>query len=624
MAQGLKTRRPLAKKVAQIVEVDDLTAGVNLRVSPTLVAPAQSVACKNWSLEEPGALVVRPGYTQFTPASFGSSRAQGGQRIYLSSHTFTLLAHNSSVHQVSAGGALSSVLSGLSSTSAVHFAYDRDLVAVFDSTSKIQKSTDGSTWSNFGIEAPLAGPVASTLSSGVVSSGEYVIAYSYKNRALSYESDVSSGSTITLTGSTGALHGQATASTDVQVDAYVWYARDKEAGETVLRKVSSGPASTVRITDTNWTQNDEAPTTHGVLQRARFGVVWKNRWWFPDTAQGNRLHFSELFLPQAVPATFYIDLPFERGDIIRAVAPLGDYLVCFGDAKVYLIIGQTSLDFEVRPSAGAIAGCLGQRAWTQVEQGLIHAAAEGIYVFDGATDRLLSHNIDKGWRAYITSASPTELALTPMVYEFRRQCVRVAVSNLYPYGTSGEWELNLDRTRQEQGEAWCHTDRAIGGYIPSDGAEQTAGLRGELVSWSNTTGLLWKESTGTTANSSNMVAEYEGPTLSLGLHRAMVTGVHVEYEPHGGALASETRVDGVSQGSIALSIGSGLAVYGSAVYGTATYGGSGRRKAYTEQPLDAEGRTITHLLTYTGQERAKMFTYAYDIVPETAPSHLTE
>lgn len=621
---NLRSSRPQVSKTEQLVKVSDLTGGLNLRVSPTLLESDQSRQLRNFSPEEQGALVVRLGYTQFSTATLGNSRAQGGQRVYLSSHTVTLLAHDSTVYSVNDAGVASSVLSGLS-TRQIYFPHDRDMVAVLDGVNRPKKSTDGTTWNNFGIDAPLAGPTASTLSSGVCSSGEYSFAYSYKNRALAYESNGSTGSTVTLTGSTGAFHLQAVASTDAQVDAYVWYAKDVSAGETVFRKVSSGAASTVRITSTNWTANAEMPTNHDVLSKGSFGVVWKNRWWITDPDVTNRLKFSELFLPQAFPALFYIDIPFRKGDSISAIAPLGDTLVVFGTSgEVFLVIGQTSLDFEVRPSAGAIAGCLGQRAWAQVEQGIIHAAAEGIYIFDGAQDRLLTHNIEKAWRTYITSASAADLAKTPMVYEFRHKRLRVAVTNLYPYGTAGEWELNLDRTRTSGKEAWAATDRAIGGYISYDGAEQTAGLRGELLTWHSSAGLLFKESTGTTANSSNMVADYEGPTLALGLHRARVLGLHVEYEPHAGALTSETVTDGVSQGQITLQIGSGIAQYGTAVYGTSHYGGSGRRKAYTPQKLDSEGRTVTLSLNYTGQEQARVFTYGYDILPESKPREFTE
>jgi len=114
--------------------------------------------------------------------------------------------------------------------------------------------------------------------------------------------------------------------------------------------------------------------------------------------------------------------------------------------------------------------------------------------------------------------------------------------------------------------------------------------------------------------------------LNLGLHRARVVDAHVEYEPHAGNFSIEVVVDGVSQGSIPLTIGSGLYSYGSsgATYGTATYGGSGRRKAYTPLPLTSEGRTAVMKMTYTGKERLKVFSYALGIVPEVAPRQASE
>lgn len=625
MPATLKTRSPRVARKPQLVEVNDLTGGVNLRVSPTLLESNQATTLRNWTLEEPGALKVRLGHQRFGTANFGSGRAQGGRRIYLSSHTFTLVAHNSTVYLVSDAGTASTTVSGFS-TNQIYFPFDRDIVAVLDgSTARTKKSTDGTVWTNFGIAAPSTGPIASTLSSGVCSSGEYAFAVSFKDRSLAYESNISAASTIYLTGSTGAFHLTAgsSLSNDNQVDAYVWYGKDITGGETVFRKISSGAASTITITSTNWTANDEAPTNHDVLNNGVYGVVWKNRWWVVDSEQGNRIHFSELFLPQAFPALFYIDIPFQRGDSITAVVPLGDVLYVFGQTGAFAIIGQTSLDFEVRPSAGVISGALGFRATETIEQGVVHASAEGVHIFDGASDKLLTNNIEPAWRDFIANTAGSELSKTPVVYEFRRKCLRVGVAREYPYATPGEWELNLQRSRGD-GEAWSHTNRNIGGYISFDGNEQTAGLRGELISWSDTTGLLFKESTGTTANSSNMTAEYTGPTLSLGLHASRVVDLHVQYEPHAGNLTTETLVDGVSQGSIALQIGASLALYGTGIYGTARYGGSGRRKAYTPQPLTAEGRNITNTLVYTGAEQAKVFTYAYGVLPEKQPRRFTE
>ena len=255
---------------------------------------------------------------------------------------------------------------------------------------------------------------------------------------------------------------------------------------------------------------------------------------------------------------------------------------------------------------------------------MIHASAEGIHIFDGASDRLLSHNIEPAWRDYVANTVGSELQKTPIVYETRRKCVRVAVPRAYPSGVSGEWELNLDRTRAGGKEAWAQTGRAIGGYIHLDGSEGETHRHGELLTWSDANGLLFKESTGASANSSNVTAEYEGPSLALGIHRARIIEMHGEYEPNSGNFSIEPVVDGVSQGSYSLSIGAGLSLYGTALYGTGTYGSNARRKWYQIMPLGAEGRTLTLKQTYTGQARFRSFTYSAIVRPETTPRTFTE
>lgn len=629
MPKALKTRSPRASRTKQLVEVNDLTGGVDLRRSPTLLDPSRARKLLNYSLEEPGALVVRPGFQRASSGSLGAGRAQGGQRVYLSDTVFSVLAFGGAVYKPDDSWVFGSpVYSTISATNQVYFPYDRDLVAVMDGANRPRKSIDGTTWTLMGIDAPSSAAALSSVSTGGLTSGSYAIAYSYKDRALEHESNVSAESTITLSASSGALHAAASPSTDAQVDAYVWYARHVTPdGESVLRKVSSGSASTITITSSNWTTNDEAPTNHNVPPDGlRFGTSWKNRWWAPSGTVGNRLHFTEIFQPQSWPSLFFIDIPFEKGDNITAIQPLGDTLLVYGQSGIFLIVGQTSLDFEVRPSQGAETGSFGQRLTARVEQEAIHADGEGINAFNGAGDRSLEHDIGPAWQDLQRNTASADLEKMAMVYEHQRHEVRLSTPRIYPTGASGEWVLNLDRSRDHDGvPAWTTTDRDIALYIHWNGNEPNAGDRGRLFFLPSSAGIVFEENVeGAGANSSNMTAEYEGPALSLGLHRARVTGLHIEYEPHGGAFTAEVITDGVSQGSIALNIGAGLYAYGSsaATYGTATYGGAGRRKVYTPLPMGAEGRTVTLKTVYVGTERFKKYGYAFEILPEPEPRRM--
>jgi hypothetical protein len=622
---SLKSKRAVVSNAPQTIPVLDLTGGADLRRSQTLLDPSRGRTYLNQSLEEPGALIMRPGYVQASSAAIFSGAPQGGGRIYLKNAVFSLVAGGGAIHKPADDWSdTGAVYSTISSTNQVFFPFDRDLVMVMDGANRPRFSTNGTNWRLSGIDAPSSAAVASTVTGGALSSGEYAFAYAYKYRGTADESNGSPESTITLTASTGAIHLAASPSTDPKVDAFVWYARHKTPDlESVLRKFSSGAASTVTATSSNWTANAEISTNHNApVAGLRFAVSWKSRWWAPSGTIGNRLYFTELFLPQAWPSLFFIDIPFEKGDSITALQPLGDTLIVHGQSGAFLIIGQTALDFEVKPHAGAEAGAYGQRAVTKVEQASMHASVKGMHSFDGASDRNLTFDIQKAIDDLVSNVASTELAKTAVVYDDLQKEARMSAARIYPTATRGEWILNLNRTRDQEGvPAWTTTDRDIAFYMMWDGNEGVAGNRGRLFTMPSTTGLVYEENVGASANSSNMTASYEGPGISMGLHQSRFVGVHVEVEPHGGALSIEPVVDGISQGTIPMSIGTGLYTYGStlATYGTATYGSAARLKLYTPFPLSASGRALVLKYTYVGNERMKVFSYTPVVVPEPEP-----
>jgi hypothetical protein len=630
MPTGIKTRSPKAQRAKQLVPVTDLTGGLDLRRSPTLLAPNRARTLRNWALDEPGALTVRPGYRQASTVVWFAGRPQGGQRVYLANSVFNVIAGDGKVFNPSDAwaGSTAAVVTGLSTANQVFFPYDRDLVMVMDGASRPKFSTNGSSWSLSGTDAPSSAAALSSLSAGGLSSGEYAIKYTYKHRGTAHESNPSPASTITISGSSGAIHATASPSTDTKNDAFVWYARHVlPDGESVYRKFSSGAASTVTINSSAWTSNDEAPSNHDVPPSGlRFGVSWKSRWWAPSGTVGNRLHFTDLFQPQTWPALFYIDIPFEKGDSIAAIQPLGDTLIVFGQSSIYLIIGQTALDFEVRPSQGGETGAFGPRSVANVEQAALHAGGDGINSFDGAGDRSLEHDIAPILSDLVGNEGSADLELVASVYHHQRQEFRLSCPRVYPTGARGEIVLNLDRTRENQGApAWATTDRDVAFYMLWNGNEETAGNRGRLFTIPSTGGTVYEENTETGANSSNLSATYESPTLSLGLHRARLTELHVEYEPNGGGLSAEVDADGITYGPFTIGIGAGIATYDStSLYDSANYSGSGRRKAFQVLPLGAEGRTATVRLTYTGTDTFRLFTFALGVLPETGVRQVSE
>jgi hypothetical protein len=617
----------LGSKGYNLVTVDDLTGGVDLRRSPSLLQPVRARTLRNVSLEEPGAWRPYPGWRTWSTSGVGW-RVLGARRIYLATSTFNLagVANGAILKPSDAGAWGSVVLAGRSTTNQHYFVYDRNLVALFDGLPSMRKSTDGTTWTQFGVSAPAAAPTLAGVAGGtLVATNDYEVAYTYADDALGAEGNGSPVAVHKIVAGSLTIRVTVARSADPQVDRIYVYARNKTAGESVLRRAGSvlnpaGATTTFDITAPAQFFPDgiEIPTRHEVPLAMAYGVVWRNRWWGVDATVGNRIRFTEVFLPQAWPALFYVDIPFEKGDQITGMIALGDTLVVFGNTGIFLIIGQTSLDFEVRPSAGAVAGSLGFRACWVIEQGIVHASEGGVYIFDGATDRLLSDSIVTGWRDMMERSTPTDITLIAVTYHERRKEVRVTVPRLYGTTGPGEWILDLSRTREQEAEAWTSTDRSVGGYFPWDGKEAVAGDQGRLLGWKRgTSGELTEESVGLSADGANMVCVYEGPAL-LASPRRVVRFIDLfgEYQPAPGTFTLDVRVDNASVTSLSANISSTISLYGVSLFGTAVYAGKARRNFTSMLPVTAEGLALTLVATYVGQAEFKWFTYAIGVRPE--------
>jgi hypothetical protein len=617
----------LGDKGYRLVAVDDLTGGVDLRRSPSLLQTTRARVLRNVSLQEPGAWQPYPGWRTFSTTVAGAAIV-GARRIYLKDATFTLTGFiNGFIFKPSDAGVWGPAVAGGRSTVNQHyFVYDRNLVALFDGTAPMVKSVDGTTWTAFGIDKRAGpGPGLVAIAGGTLVAGNtYEVAYTYADDALSAESNASAVSSGSLAAGQGTLRVTVGRSDDPQVDTIYIYARNVTAGESVLRRAGSvpnpaGATATFDITSPSQFFPDglEVPTRHDLPKAMSYGVVWRNRWWGLSATVGNRIHFTEVFLPQAWPDLYYVDIPFEKGDRITGLVALGDTLIVFGNTGVFLIIGQTSLDFEVRPSAGAVAGSLGLRAVWVIEQGVVHCAEGGVYIFDGASDRLLSDSIVTGWRDTMERADPADLSLIAVTYHERRKEVRVSVPKLYETPDPGEWILDLSRTREQETEAWTSTDRAIGGYIPWDGKEVVTGDQGRLLSWKRALGALAEESIGTTNDGGNMTCIYEGPALLAAPRRwTRFIDLFGEYGPAEGSFHIEVRVDDVPVTVLPFNIAAALSLYGSATYGGAAYGGRLRRNFTSMLPLISEGLTLTLRATYIGTKVFRWFTYAVGHRPE--------
>lgn len=614
-----KARGDNAARVYQTLPLAAPTGGMDLRTSVTRMGEDRARLLVNVTLSEPGVLVSRPGYrvlTSDTGGFFPPPRIQGGLRAYLRTSTPST---NSTAITIWAKG---SVLGLSTSVEMISLVSDGEMVGAFDGVSTVsRKSTNGSSWTRLGIAPGSAGPTLSTLSTGGLSSGEYGVSWTYKARGLAYESNGPSESTITLSASSGAINVVIPNSTDAQVDAIVAYARKISAGETVLRKVSSqaqssGANSTLVLTSTNWTTADEIPTTHTLPPVLSFGAVWKSRWWARDGQVSNRLRFTELYLPQAWPASYYVDLPFEKGDEIRALQPFGDTLLVFGASKVFQVLGTTNTDFEIRPSLGSRDGAFGPRAVCALDNGVVHAGANGVHWFDGQADTLLSDAIDPEWQRIVVECPSTVIMQTAIVEDRKTRELRITSAGpaVVRSFRVGEWVMDLTQFRMDRRVAWSVTQRSLNGYVPYDGPESESSNQNLLLSYYNdfrTTPVVttYEESTGAQGNSSAMSITWASRALTVGQHAANWLDVRGEYDGSSSTnvLMVQPWVDGSSLATVAVPLSSAVT---SSVY-------SQRLQFYTPIPLASPGRSFG--LTVWANAPVRLSNLEVGFVPETRP-----
>src|SRR5574343_445367 len=607
----------------QLVSVVDLVGGLDRRTSASLLKSERARRLTNVDLSHPGEWRPAKGWQTFTDSSLGSSRIQGGRRVYLSGvDPFTVIAYEGSIYkQPDDGGSASLKVSGFDATNPIDFVADDQFCAAFDGVGTPGYTPDGNKWYQLGIDAPTSAPTLSQSAGGSLINGNvYEVAFAYQNQSSGQPpSNGSPTAQITMGGASRKITAQCAASTDAQVDTIVVYMRNVTAGEEVLRwsaSIANPGTGTVsfNITSANWEDGAEIPISNDPAPALTSGVPWKNRWW---GFTGTRVQFSELFQSLGWPPDYYIEMPFTSGDTVAAIAPLGDSLIVFGHTptQAFLIVGQTSLDFEIRPAYGAQGGCYGTRAWCATDGGIMHACAEGVFLFDGVNDRLLSYDIEDDWRAMAAKTSQADAAMVCIVNHRRDKQIHIGGVSIPITGDPGEWVLDLSRSSQK-GMAWSTTDRPIGGYILWDGEEILPGLRGVLMSSHLSQGTLALEREGTSADGADLVMDYEGPTFTSGSYVARFISVQGEFEPNDGALSVEVVIDGLSQGAVTVPIGTSAASYGNGTYGVATYGGASRRSFIFDLPTTAEGRNCCVVLTYTGQSTFKMFNYGFTMTTE--------
>ena len=247
---------------------------------------------------------------------------------------------------------------------------------------------------------------------------------------------------------------------------------------------------------------------------------------------------------------------------------------------------------------------------------MLHCSDGGLYLFDGATDTLLSDDIWVAWQDMMGHVAPVDIQRIPVVYHPEPED-EIGVAPLRHLGAGRVGARPLADEGGRRLSAWT-TRRRDRRLHPVDGREAVARDQGRLWSWKIDKGQLAEESIPNAGDDGGpMTSYYEGPALLPAARRwARFIEIFGEYRPVAGDFTVEVLVDDTSVCALSIDIaGSGVSAYGASIYGASSFSGKQRRYFTSLLPLEAEGNACTVRATYVGVGLFKLFTYALGVRP---------
>lgn len=589
----------LGRPAKGLVALRDIGAGLNLKASRYAVPPNMATRLQNVYLVEDGSLMGRRGTSRWNASPLGSGMILGATRAYFAGSNHWLVNMAGTIYKGDdASKTFSASLSGWNSEALTWFVQYLGYVYASNGIDP-PKKWDGSTWSDMGIAAP-----TSTLTPSEGVAGDLTGTYRFKVtfETATIESNPSDASVeITVSGkridfSNIPLGPAGTIRRRIygfKVNVSSDYQRALTIDDNVTTSYSGFDVDQDAWTIEPPTDHDPPPTSGWLT------VLFKHRLW---KASGVRLWFSQIFLPEAWPPDFWVDVPFDLGDQITALFVLGDVLLIFSDNAIFYLVGDTPFSFVLKRSF-AQAGCPSPWAIDRVENAVVFLSRFGLYAFDAAQTRPLSDLIEPQFTGIFPDYRLVNYGAArtaTLVYYDKLKAVVVSFPTVSTPNDTTYWYF-LRRS------GYAQDTRAARQFIVAKGR----GDDGSLYAWDPNDGILRQWDTGYTDDGSPITMVYRTPMLSgenpLGDN---VWGyVTLRARPTSSAV-SVTVFAAIDEGSVtdtfALPLQVGASRYGEAVYGTAVYAGD---LVEIEERFSPEmrGRNIQLTLTVQYQEMVHLY-----------------
>lgn len=555
------------RSAPNLIGLRDIGAGANLKASRFTIPPNQMVLLENFYLIEDGSLMGRRGMSRWNASSLGAGAVLGGTRAYFAAANQFLAAHAGTIYKGDDGTkTFASSLTGWNASSSVWFWQYLNFVYASNKVDAPQKY-DGTSWSAMGIAAPGSAPTLAVGAAGTPN-GTYTCKVAFKTATIESNAGPASGSV--------AVVNQQIDISNIPLGpagttGRVLYFFKSGVSSTYQKAIEVNDNVTTTATLTtdqpSWTTtalstNDPPPTGPWIT------VLFKNRLWKAgDPNNTRRVSFSQIFVPEAWPSGFYVDVPFSFNDEVTALFVLGDLLLIMGHVELYFVVGDTPFSFIVRRNF-APRGCPSPWAVTKVENTALYFSRFAVLAFDGAQARILSDPIEP----HFTGVFPNIAAVnydaadkTTLAYYDRLKAVAVS----FPTGASTSNDTTWWYFLRRQG--WAKDTRNSRLLITTDGKKDL----GDLYAWDVADGIMrqWDPANVYTDDGISITARFKTGVLT-GDHpiaEKVFSWLTFRARPASIVVQVTASVDqGAETDNFTLNLLRG-AVYGTGLYGTATY-----------------------------------------------------
>ncbi len=193
--------------------------------------------------------------------------------------------------------------------------------------------TNGVDVFNNGVSAPSA-PTSVEASSWSISAGNYQVRVTYTG-GVTYETDASLATDVTVTVGSKKIVVTTTASGDSQIDGISIYVTGSGGSTAYLQLLVANASTTHDVTVINLTTQAH-PTDNGVPPSSKHITAAHNRVFY---GSGSTVHWSAINqASQVAPASFQTFNPSNGGEIVR-LSNYQDFIVVFKEVGIYLLNG---------------------------------------------------------------------------------------------------------------------------------------------------------------------------------------------------------------------------------------------------------------------------------------------